>query len=116
MIESVQALCNKFVPLGIDEKRISAKFNTLTGEFAIPETEAVRMISQGLEKELGITTEDGTRNSGYEPRFTHISDITRDMLDADIRGQLLTLEIPKSPKLQYAAPIVTGKQIGRAHV
>ena len=105
MIEALQALCNKFVPLGIEEARISTKFNTLTGEFSIPEMEAVRMISTGLEKELGIINEEGNRTEGYKANFTRISALSSNMLDADVRGQLLSIEIPKSQKLQYAGVI-----------
>jgi hypothetical protein len=49
------------VPLGIEEARISTKFNTLTGEFSIPEMEAVRMIyQQGLKKNWVSSTKKVT--------------------------------------------------------
>lgn len=104
-MESVEALVNKYSPLGIDQQKIITAFNRYVHEFAIPEAEAIRTLSRDYDQELGIVDPDGNRSGELEENFIQIGEISRQMIEPNIRGQLLTVEIPNSPKLAYSGVI-----------
>jgi replication factor A1 len=104
-MESLEVLVNKYSPLGIDQQKIVSSFNRYVHEFSIPAAEAIRTLSRDYDKQLGIIDQNGNRTHEIEENFVKIGDISRDMRDPNARGQLLTLETPRSQKLSYAGTI-----------
>ncbi|PWR73363.1 hypothetical protein ACKUB1_17875 [Methanospirillum stamsii] len=104
MTENIEALCARFVPLGIDQERILTKFNRFTEEFSIPADEAIRTLAIDFSKELGIVSDSGERNTDAT-NFIKIGELNTNTLEADIIGTLQTIEIPSSEKLSYSGVI-----------
>jgi ssDNA-binding replication factor A large subunit len=104
-MESIEALVSKYSPLGIEKQKIISSFNRYVHEFSLPAAEAIRTLSHDYDKQLGIIDPEGNRTGEIEENFVKIGDLSRDMMDAPVRGQLMTVEIPKSQKLSYAGII-----------
>lgn len=104
-MDSIEALVNKYTPLGIDQQKIISTFHRYVDEFSIPAAEAIRTLSHTYDKELGIVDPEGNRTGEIKENFVKIGDLSRDLIDATVRAQLLTIEIPKTQKLSYAGII-----------